>query len=217
VLKAALFDMDGLMIDTERLHHESFKAVLEQYGITPVPNKQGVIHISGISAEDNWGRFKRQYGLEEDVDILSQKKNDLHYQFLKDKVTAMPGLLGLLKMLRANKFEIAIASSSIRPHIDLVIKTLGISDYIGAIASGDEVTHCKPAPDIFLKAASKLGTLADECVVFEDAMNGMRAAKAANMKVVVVPNSFTSHEDFGLADKIAPSLEGIDIAMLSSL
>jgi len=86
--------MDGLMIDTERLHHESFKAVLEEYGITPKTNKQGVIHISGISAEDNWNRFKQQYGFEENTDILAQKKNNLHYRFLKEKVTAMPDLLG---------------------------------------------------------------------------------------------------------------------------
>lgn len=209
--------MDGLMIDTERLHHESFKAVLEQYGITPVPNKQGVIHISGISAEDNWRRFKQQYEFEEDVDILSQKKNDLHYKFLKDKVAAMPGLIELLRVLRANGYEIAIASSSIRSHIDLVIKTLDVSDYIGAVASGDEVVHCKPAPDIFLKAASKLGVSPKECVVFEDAMNGMRAANAANMKVVVVPNEFTSHEDFSSADKVVPSLESVTMKLLSSL
>src|SRR5690349_14203533 len=127
MLKAALFDMDGLMIDTERLHHESFKAVLEEYGITPVPNEQGVIHISGISAADNWNRFKQQYGFEEDTETLSREKNELHYRFLEDKVTAMPGLIDLLKLLRANEFEIGIASSSIRSHIDLVVKTLGIS------------------------------------------------------------------------------------------
>lgn len=209
--------MDGLMIDTERLHHESFKAVLEEYGITPQPNKQGVIHISGISAADNWDRFKQQYGFEEDTTVLSRKKNELHYKFLKDKVTAMPGLIDLLKLLRANKFEIGIASSSIRPHIDLVVKTLGISNYIGAIASGDEVTHSKPAPDIFLKAASKLGVSPKECVVFEDAMNGMKAAKAAKMRVIVVPNIFTLHEDFTPADRVVPTLEKVNMEMLSSL
>jgi len=209
--------MDGLMIDTERLHHESFKAVLEEYGITPEPNKQGVIHISGISAEDNWGRFKQQYGLEESTDILTRKKNDLHYTFLKEKVVAMPGLLKLLRELHANDYEIAVASSSIRSHIDLVIKTLGISEYFGAIVSGDEVARCKPAPDIFLKAASKLGVARRECVVFEDAMNGMKAANAAGMYVVVVPNSFTVHEDFSSADRITSSLREINIGLLSSL
>lgn len=209
--------MDGLMIDTERLHHESFKAVLEEYGITPVPNRQGVIHISGISAADNWDRFKQQYGFEEDTATLSRKKNELHYRFLKEKVTAMPGLFELLEELRANDYEIAVASSSIRSHINLVIDTLDISNYFGATVSGDEVLHCKPAPDIFLKAASKLGISPKECVVFEDAMNGMKAAKTASMKVIVVPNIFTSHEDFGPADKIIPSLESANVAMLSSL
>lgn len=217
MLKAALFDMDGLMIDTEYLHHESFKAVLEEYGITPKPNKQGVIHISGISAEDNWNHFKQQYGFEEDTNVLTQKKNDLHYKFLKEKVTALPGLLQLLKELRSNDYEIAIASSSIQPHIDLVVKTLGIGEYFGAIVSGDEVAQCKPAPDIFLKAASKLGVPPSECVVFEDAMNGVKAARAADMHVIIVPNIYTSHEDFGAADKVMSSLEEIDMKLLSTL
>lgn len=217
MLKAALFDMDGLMIDTERLHHESFKAVLEEYGILPKTNKQGVIHISGISAEDNWNRFKQQYGLEENTDILTQKKNNLHYKFLKEKVTAMPGLRELLTKLRTHNYKMAIASSSIRSHIDLVVKTLNINDYFNAIVSGDEVSHSKPAPDIFLMAASKLGVTPQECVVFEDAMNGMKAANAAGMRVIVVPNPFTSHEDFSSADKIVSSLNKVDIGLLLSL
>ena len=176
-----------------------------------------LFHISGISAADNWDRFKQQYGFEEDTTVLSRKKNELHYKFLKDKVTAMPGLIDLFKLLRANKFEIGIASSSIRPHIDLVVEVLGISNYIGAIASGDEVTRSKPAPDIFLKAASKLGVSPKECVVFEDAMNGMKAAKAAKMRVIVVPNIFTLHEDFTPADRVVPTLEKVDMEMLSSL
>src|SRR5687768_6372911 len=78
MFRAAIFDMDGLMIDTERLHHESFKAVLEQHGITPVPNALGVIHISGISAEANWDRFKQQYGFEGNTEELTNSKNSIH-------------------------------------------------------------------------------------------------------------------------------------------
>jgi beta-phosphoglucomutase family hydrolase len=217
MLRAVIFDMDGLMIDTERLHHESFKTVLEQHGITPVPNAMGVIHTSGISAEANWEHFKKEYALDADTEELTKAKNDAHLKLLKTKVEAMPGLLGLLKNLKANGYKVGIASSSIREHIDLVTDRLGIGGFFDAITSGDEVTNGKPAPDIFLKAATKLGAKPAECVVLEDAMNGMRAGKAAGMFVIVVPNEFTKNEDFGMADLIVSSLADVNGEKLATL
>jgi HAD superfamily hydrolase (TIGR01509 family) len=209
--------MDGLMIDTERLHHESFKTVLEQYGITPVPSVKGVIHISGISAEANWEHFKRQYGFSANTQDLTKAKNDAHLKLLKNKVQAMPGLLDLLKNLKADGYKVGIASSSIREHIDLIVDRLGIADFFDAITSGEEVTNGKPAPDIFLKAAAKLGINPAECVVLEDAMNGMRAGKAADMCVIVIPNEFTQDEDFSVADLRVSSLEDVNIETLATV
>ncbi len=217
MIRAALFDMDGLMIDTERLHHESFKTVLEQHGIAPAPDARGVIHTSGISAEANWERFKKQYGFDADTRELTKAKNDAHRKLLKNKLKAMPGLLDLLRDLKANGYKIAIASSSIREHIDLVVDRLGMSDFFDAITSGDEVTNGKPAPDIFLKAAMKLNVKPVECVVLEDAMHGMLAGKAAGMHVVVVPNEFTQNEDFSAADLRVSSLEDLNSEKLGTL
>lgn len=217
MLRAVIFDMDGLMIDTEHLHHESFKTVLEQYGITPAPNKMGVIHISGISAEANWEHFKKQYGFSADTRELTNAKNNAHLKLLKNKVEAMPGLLGLLKNLKANGFKMGIASSSIHEHIDLVVSRLGIADFFDAITSGEEVSNGKPAPDIFLKAAAKLGMDPAECTVLEDAMNGMRAGKAAGMYVIVVPNQFTQDEDFSEADLRVSSLEEVSGEKLAAV
>lgn len=217
MLRAVIFDMDGLMIDTEHLHHESFKTVLEQYGITPVPNAMGVIHISGISAEANWEHFKKQYGFSADTQELTKAKNDAHLKLLENKVEAMPGLLDLLKNLKANGYKVGIASSSIREHINLIVSRLGIADFFDAITSGEEVDNGKPAPDIFLKAAAKLGMNPAECVVLEDAMNGMRAGKAAGMYVIVVPNEFTQDEDFSAADLRVSSLKEVNDERLVAL
>lgn len=217
MLRAVIFDMDGLMIDTEQLHHESFKAILEQYGITPVPNATGVIHISGISAKANWEHFKKQYGLSADTQELTKAKNDVHLKLLGKKVKAMPGLLDLLKNLKTHGYRMGIASSSIRQHIDIIVDRLGIADFFDAITSGEEVTNGKPAPDIFLKAAAKLNINPAECVVLEDAMNGMRAGKAAGMRVVVVPNEFTQDEDFSTADLRVSSLKEVNDVKLAAM
>lgn len=217
MLRAVIFDMDGLMIDTERLHHESFKTVLEQYGIKPVPNTQGVIHISGISAEANWEHFKKQYGFNANTQDLTKAKNDTHLKLLQDKVEAMPGLLELLKNLKADGYKVGIASSSIRDHINLIVDRLGIANYFDAITSGEEVSNGKPTPDIFLKAATKLGTDPAQCLVLEDAMNGLHAGKAAGMHVIVVPNEFTQDEDFSAADLRVSSLEELNSERLAAV
>lgn len=217
MLCAAIFDMDGLMVDTERLHHESFSAVLEQYGVRPVPNKQGIIHISGVSAETNWNYFKRQYGFEADNEELSKRKSEIHVAWLRKDVVAMPGLLPLLRTLHAHKIKISVASSSIREHIAIVIDKLRVAHYFDAIVSGEDVACGKPAPDIFLRAADQLGITPDECVVFEDASNGARAAAAAGMHVIAVPNVFTANEDFSVADKVIGSLEEVTMKVLNDL
>jgi beta-phosphoglucomutase family hydrolase len=214
--EVVIFDMDGLMVDTERLHHESFSAVLKQYGVAPIPNEQGVIQVSGVSADTNWDNFKQRYGFTADNRELSRRKSEIHATRLRDEVKAMPGLLRLLGELRTHKIKLAIASSSIREHIGIVTDKLSIADYFDAIVSGEEVTHGKPAPDIFLRAAQRLGVVADQCVVLEDASSGVRAAGAAGMRVVAVPNEFTMHEDFSMADITVESLERIDVPLLTS-
>lgn len=216
MIKAVIFDMDGLMIDTESLHNESFKAVLEEYGVKPVPNKQGVIHISGISSKDNWERFKKQYNFEADNNELSRKKHKIHLNLLSKNVTAMPGLFKLLKELQANHIKMAIASSSIREQINLVTTRLRIADYFQAIISGEDVINGKPAPDIFLKAAEALNVRPLDCLVLEDAPSGVAAGKSAGMKVVAIPNEFNKHEDFEQADTVLSSLEKVNIDLLRS-
>lgn len=217
MLRAAIFDMDGLMVDTEFLHHESFKKALERFGIHPTSNAQGVIHVSGISAEANWERFRKQYGFDVDNAELSRIKHEIHLKLLQEKVEAMPGLLELLKDLKKSGYKTAIASSSVRKQINLIVDRLGITDFFDAITSGEEVVNGKPAPDIFLKAAAKLDIKPEECVVLEDAMNGMKAAKAANMYAIVVPNRFTKHENFEKADLVVSSLKEVDSTRLASL
>lgn len=217
MLRAVIFDMDGLMVDTELLHHESFKKTLERYGVRPIPNAQGVIHISGISAEANWERFRRLYEFDVDATELTKIKHEIHLELLHEGVEAMPGLLELLEDLKKSGYKIAIASSSVRKQINLIVDHLGIADFFDVITSGEEVANGKPAPDIFLKAAHRLNVEPHECIVLEDASKGIQAAKAAGMYAVAVPNEFTQSESFGIADVIVPSLSRVNSDVLAPL
>jgi HAD superfamily hydrolase (TIGR01509 family) len=190
---------------------------LKSTGVEPVPNEQAVIRISGVSSGTNWDYFKQRYGFEVTNKDLDKRKQEIHVAWLRKKVTAMPGLLPLLQMLRSHEFKIAIASSSSREHINVVTDKLGVTDFFDVIVSGDEVTRGKPAPDIFLRAADELGIAPSVRVVLEDASNGVQAAEAAGIRVIAVPNIFTTKEDFSMADLVVDSLQVIDMATLKRL
>lgn len=214
-IRAALFDMDGLMIDSDRIISRSYETVLEKHGIKPKLNHRGIVHTPGISSRDNWIRLMQEYSFEADIDELIVRKTQLHTQFMKEGVDAMPGLFDVLKMLKERGIKMAIASSSTREIIDAAVKHLKIEDYFDAIVSGNEVNRGKPAPDIFLKAAEKLGVPPKECVVFEDAVSGVQAAKAAGMKCIAIPlPTKISNPEFAIADNIFPSLTSVSIADL---
>jgi len=218
MLKAVIFDLDGTIADTERLHDQSFRIVLEKHGVKPAENNGGVIQISGMNAAANFDLFQKQYNFSADSNQLVKEKTEVYNKLLEQgNIAAMPGLYELLDNLKSGGIKMAIASSSTLHQIEIVIKALKILNYFDAFASGKEVKNGKPAPDVFLLAAEKLSVAPSDCVVIEDASSGVVAAKAAGMKVVTVPNEFTIHEDFGAADLVVKSLDELSSEKLKSV
>lgn len=218
MITAALFDMDGLMIDSDRVISRAYETILKEYGKKPRLNARGVVHTPGISAIDNWRNLVEMYDIDADIHQLADRKNRLHVKYMKQGVDAMPGLMELLPVLREHRVKMAIASSSIRELIEHVAEHLGIQRYFDAIVAGDEVSSGKPAPDIFLAAAAKLGVDPIECVVFEDAIDGVRAAKAAKMSCIAVPIASDLHNsNFHIADAVLPSLKEVDWRTVAQL
>jgi len=218
MISAALFDMDGLMIDSDRAISRSYEAVLKEYGKEPQFNSRGIVHTPGISAVDNWKNLVKVYGIDADIAELADKKNRLHVEYMKEGVDAMPGLSELLQMLKEHDVKMAVASSSIRELVEHVVQQLGIQNYFEAIVAGGEVAHGKPAPDIFLAAAAKLGVTPADCIVFEDAVDGVHAAKAARMICIAVPASDNlDNPDFRIADATLPSLERVSWEIITNL
>jgi HAD superfamily hydrolase (TIGR01509 family) len=126
---------------------------------------------------------------------------------LRGAVKALPGAYEIIAWGRAHKLKLALASSGMRVHVDLSLLEVGLNDGFDAEITGDDVTHGKPAPDLFLGAAAKLGVSPGDCIVFEDAPAGVTAGKAAGMRVIAVPHEGTPRENFDPApDEFAPDL-----------
>ncbi len=208
--KAIIFDMDGLMIETEHLQSRAFEQVLAEYGISPELHADNTVHQVGVSAHDNFVAMKERYRLNANIDELLHKKQKIYREILSGNITPKPGLLSLLEKLAQEKVAVAVASSSSVDDIMFILKTLGVEKYFTVIVSGESVPRHKPAPDIFIEAARQLNVRPEDCVVLEDSQSGVEAAKAAHMNVIAVPNQFTKSQDFRSADVVVTSLENID-------
>ena len=216
-IKAVIFDMDGLMIDSEGKQSLAIEWLLREQGTEPVLTEQGIVHIAGIRATDNLQRLKDHHQLAASIDDLHTRKDELYRQTLAEGVDVMPGLPELLDSLSQAPVKKALASGSSKPDITIVLRHLKLENYFDAVVSGYEVAHGKPAPDIFLEAAKRLTVTPEYCVVFEDSGTGVQAAKAAGMKVIAVPNRYTKSHDFDAADLIVGSLAELSWQVIKNL
>lgn len=217
MIKAVIFDMDGLMIDTEPIQSQAFAAVLRAYGKEPSINANGLVHEVGVRGDRNFRAMKKKYNIDEDVLILRKKRRIAYEELLQNGVSPLPGLLHLLHVLKQKKIKLAIASGSPRKHIMLILDHVKITDYFDVIISGEDVTEGKPNPECFIKASNQLKIPIQECLVLEDAESGIKGAKQIGMKTIAIPSSYTKHHEFILADKICTSLEEITVDLLMRL
>ncbi len=220
-ITAAVFDMDDLMINSHPLHMKVFEAVLQGYDVdihdpSNPWTAQDEASMFGLKISDAFKLFISRYGLEAkaDPETMRQQFDDRMLPvFEGEPIEPMPGLTRLLATLSEHNLRLALASSAKRQKIDVILTKLGLEDVFEVVVSGeDEIKHGKPAPDIFLEAARKLGKEPSECIVFEDAKNGIEAARAAGMFAVGVHNKFAEQrldvrQDLSEANLQSGSLE----------
>jgi sugar-phosphatase len=211
-IQSAIFDMDGLLIDSEPLWYESAVEVFGPLGIILTPE----LYASSIGLRtkefvDNW--FSR-YQI--DMSRAPQSViaiNDVVVDKIRQQGEAMPGVYQVLEQLKKQGLSIGLATSSPVRLIDVVVDKLGIREYFSAFNSAENLVHGKPHPQVYLECASTLGTAPVGCVCFEDSFYGMIAAKAARMKCIVVPLAeFRQEPRFQAADQVLHSLEEFDLA-----
>ena len=206
-IKAVLFDMDGLMVDTESLSTEAFisSAKAQGYNMT----KEETLKVLGFT-KANIYQFWIDYFQGTNVD--GKKLVDDHYEYIENVLYTvgpgkMPYVEELLKYLRENNYKIAVASSSDTADIKNNLEKTKLEKYIDEIASGAEVENGKPAPDVFLLAAKRLGVDAKDCLILEDSKAGIKAGKASGAMVFMVPDMFTVDKECeDIADRILTNL-----------
>lgn len=203
---AVIFDMDGLMIDSERLYIESERYMASLRG-KELPDSV-ISKMMGHKPIESMGIFKADLGLSEPAEELLAERDVLMREKLKHDLVPMPGLFDLLHYLDGRQ-PLAIATGAPGPFLDLMLDGLKIRDRFGVLVCADDVKRGKPDPEIYLLAAERLGAPAARCLVLEDSSNGIRAAASAGCMTIAVPSVYTKDQDFSLADTVCESLHDV--------
>ena len=183
--KGAIFDMDGLMFDTERVYQETWEELGAEYGVTL--GDVFAREICGTAGDREKEILCRYYHTDDAESLLKENARRVR-QKLTEVVPEKPGIREILAFFKENGVRTAVASSSPIELIRHNLAQTGLDQYIDSMISGANLEHGKPAPDVFLKAAESIGLPAEDCYVFEDAYNGVRAGHAAGAYTVMIPD-----------------------------
>jgi HAD superfamily hydrolase (TIGR01509 family) len=211
MIQAILFDLDGLMVDSEPHSLRSWEAVLAERGVQL--DQLTIDSILGLRIDATARTLIDKYHLPDTVQGLGDAKTEYQIAHLDGNVPPMPGLLELLDEIDQRGLKKAIASSGMRRYVEAVLRVNDLLDRFSVIITGDQVAHGKPAPDVFLAAARALNVEPRHCLVLEDAPAGVRAAKAGGMTCIAIPDHSVAHLELSQADRIATSLHEVQASL----
>lgn len=186
-IDAAIFDMDGLMIDTERLDMELWRSIGAAQGYA-IPESL-ILNTVGRTREDTEAMFREALGAGFDYHTVRKLRIQEKFErFKKQGVPLKTGLLSMLELLERRGIRKAVATSTERSQAEKVLRIAGLYERFDAVVCGDEISRGKPEPDIFLAAAEKLAAEPDYCLVLEDSHAGIAAAAAAGIRSIMIPD-----------------------------
>jgi len=213
--RAALFDLDGVIVDSSQFHYESWVKLGEEVGFVMTPE-----FFRKTFGQRNDAIIKQLVpnATDEQIAKWGERKEALYREVARGRLVPLPGAMELIRGLKELGFKLAIASSTPRVNIEFAVEQLKMADLFDDFVGAEDVTKGKPDPEVFLKVAQKIGVPPDRCVVFEDAVAGVIAAKRGGMKCVAVTttNPRTALEEAG-ADLVVDSLEEITPAQVVAL
>jgi HAD superfamily hydrolase (TIGR01509 family) len=216
-IQATVFDLDGVLVDTEHVWDEVREQLTREWGGSYTPEAQRA--MMGMSSTE-WSRYLHEVvGLAATPAEINAEVVRRMLERYRAKLPVVPGAVAAVRRLRDAGLTLAVASSSNRPLIDAVLETTGICDAFDVTVSSEEVTRGKPAPDVYLEAAEQLRVAPGRCAAVEDSANGIRAARAAGMRVVAYPNRRypPSPEALDLADVVIASLDELSASVVSGM
>lgn len=197
-LPSVIFDLDGTLVDSEPNYYEAGRRVLASHGVPDFSWEEHTRFI-GIGTRETLETLRTQYGLTVPVDRLLAEKNQAYLELARESTEAFAQMRKLVELLHEGGHRQAVASGSSRAAIEAVLPAAGLAELLPVRVSAEEVGSGKPAPDVFLEAARRLGADPGDCVVLEDAPPGAEAARRAGMRCVAVPYVQGTAEDPGFA------------------
>lgn len=203
MIKAALFDMDGVLIDSEKWHLEAWRDIFKEIGVEIADEEfayyKGALDLTFLKD------FIQKRGLELDIEEWRQKKLKVYLQYMREKIEMFPGAKEFIESLYGN-YKIAITSSAWRVSVETAVKKFGLN--VELFLGKEDVKEHKPDPEVYTKAAEMISMNKEYCCVFEDSLAGVKAAKSAGMKCVAVTNSYTREELIAIgADLVVDRLD----------
>ncbi|MEC0238457.1 HAD family phosphatase [Paenibacillus dokdonensis] len=212
-MKAFIFDMDGVIIDSEPIHFEIDVETMKYFGVTISP--QEFERFVGMTNPEMWSILKQDYSLPQSVSEIIEYQLKLKIELIRSiDLAPIEGIQELIFDLKQNNIVIGLASSSPISFIHEVLRKYNFFEYFDCIVSGEEVAKGKPAPDIYLEASNQLNINPSECWVLEDSKHGIQAAKSAGMRCIGFINPNSGNQDLSRADTIINSVRDIKVTDL---
>jgi beta-phosphoglucomutase len=213
-IKACIFDLDGVIVDTAPYHYEAWRKLAHQLGfdfsLEQNEELKGISRIDSLKIILNWGNIEKS---DEEIKSLAEIKNSWYVNMISEMTPAeiLPGAAQFLKDVRAQGIRTALGSAS--KNAATILKQVGLYDDFDILVDGNNVTKSKPDPEVFLMGAQQLGVPPENCVVFEDAVAGVAAAKNGKMKVVGIGNPILLKD----ADLVVAGLHEMTLEKLNKL
>jgi len=215
MIKAAIFDMDGVIVDSEPAHIEAEKRILLKHGVKITAEELRA--YTGTTAEFEFRDLIRKYTLKTTVYELFREKESILFELLERRTQPTSGVIELIRSLKDQGLKLGIASSGHRKLVYYFLKRLEIEHLFDSVVCAEDITHSKPHPEIFQKSARILNVKPSECVVIEDSKLGVEAAKTAKMKCVGYVNPNSGNQDLSSADVIVDDFAKLSVQRLLSL
>ncbi len=215
---AIIFDMDGVLVDSNPFHLRKWRDLFQAHGI-PFDEEELPKIVLGPPNDVTFPRFMGENLSREQMAELSEELEENFRREIGPHARAFPGVRRFIEECHAQGISMAVASAAMGKNVRFLISALGLGDYFRVLMTGDDISHPKPDPEIYLKTAEKLGVNPAACAVFEDSFVGVEAAKRAGMKCVAIASSFCT-EDLRRethADLIVPSFESVSLQTLRLL
>lgn len=213
--EAVIFDMDGLLVDTETCDYEAWRELHEAHGVElTLPE---YCYSAGLYG--SWEAMYEALGARSGrtPEELHATRDPRFRELVEERLRPSTELLALLERLREHGIKRGIASSSDSDWVEYLVEGLGLRTEFQAIATGHDVVHRKPAPDVYLLAAERLGVEPGRCVALEDSSHGIEAARAAGMRAIAIPNSVSVHQDLSQAHARVEHFGEVTLELLQRL